>query len=161
MFVCQPAFRSLYVAIRLLLVKCYDNKMVKLPLTLIILPSIKPLVVNQQQQQKKRFWLLNSMQITCLLVEIHIKLVGALNGNCISHCTCGMGTDQNLNNQPFWTLFFLNLCFFASFLAILCFVVLRVNNHVLQSCSLFTDSPVLLPSKKPLKLNILSIPCRV
>ena len=42
---------SLYVATRLLLVKCYNNKMVKFPFNLIISPLIKPQVANQQQQK--------------------------------------------------------------------------------------------------------------
>ena len=33
---------SSLTAVRLLLVMCYDNKMVKLPFNLIILPLIKP-----------------------------------------------------------------------------------------------------------------------
>ena len=39
----------LYVAIRLLLVKGYDKKMVKLPFNLIIFLLIKPQVANQQK----------------------------------------------------------------------------------------------------------------
>ena len=39
--------------IRLVLVKCYNNKMVKSPLILIIVLLIKNQVANQQQQQKK------------------------------------------------------------------------------------------------------------
>ena len=38
---------------RLLLVKCYDNKMVKLPFSLIILSEIKPQVANQQKNDTK------------------------------------------------------------------------------------------------------------
>ena len=34
---------------RLLLVKCYDNKMVKLPFDLIIHPLIKPWAANKQK----------------------------------------------------------------------------------------------------------------
>ena len=34
-----------------MLVKCYDNKMVKLPYNFIILPFIKPEVANQQQKK--------------------------------------------------------------------------------------------------------------
>ena len=38
------------VADMLLLVKCFDNKMVKLPFNLIIFPLIKPQEANQQKK---------------------------------------------------------------------------------------------------------------
>ena len=41
----------LYVATTLLLVKCYDNKVVKLPFKLIISLLIKHSVANQQQNK--------------------------------------------------------------------------------------------------------------
>ena len=43
---------ELLQASMLLLVKCYDNKMVKLPYNLNIVHLFKPKVANQQQQNK-------------------------------------------------------------------------------------------------------------
>ena len=48
---------KLALATRLLLVKCYDNKMVKSPLTWVIYPLTQPQVENQQQQQQKNPYL--------------------------------------------------------------------------------------------------------
>ena len=40
------------VAMMLIWLKCYDNKMARSPFSLIILPLIRPQVANQQQQKK-------------------------------------------------------------------------------------------------------------
>ena len=42
------------MAIMLLLVKCYDNKIDKLPFNLIIILLIKPQEANQQTKQNKK-----------------------------------------------------------------------------------------------------------
>ena len=41
------------IALVLVLVKCYDNKMVKSPYNWVIYPLTQPQMANQQQQKKK------------------------------------------------------------------------------------------------------------
>ena len=57
------------------LVKCYDNKMVKSPLTWVIYLLTQPQVANQQKEKEKNVGFVYSVLISALLSSLTFKLL--------------------------------------------------------------------------------------